>query len=352
MRARASILAIAIGVALVASPAPAQNVVTLRSSARVEPGDPVRLAQLATIRGPDAEALQRVRVLESPRAHLSGGPGHAEIPVTRVRSAIASDGSVPLGRVLIRGRACVVGPRVEKRVPQPEAEAGVGSDRPAPAGPTVRAHVEALIRTLLGARDEELKLTWDEHDASLLSMSTIGRAVHVRRVGSSARMPIAVRLYEGERVVASGTVRVGVRVRRDVLVARSTIRRGESIGPTVVSRQEQWLESDVTPAPVDTTVGLVAAGTIEAGEVITRRATERPILVERGDIVEVHCISGSILIQDRARALDDGREGEAILFESVDGKRRRFAARVDTPGRAVMRVGSAQQQAGEQGATR
>ena len=64
---------------------------------------------------------------------------------------------------------------------------------------------------------------------------------------------------------------------------------------------------------------------------------EAPIVIKRGDLVNIHCISGSILIElQRMRARRDGREGETIEFESADGKRTRLQARVSGPGRAVI----------------
>lgn len=320
--------------------APAQNTVTLHAGVRVAPSGGLSLGDVATVEGPDAQSLAMVEIVGDVATELGASAGGTvRVEVARVRSAIARDGSVPLGRVLIRGLACVIGSAARAKDMTQEASDRESSESVPASGPTVRAEVERLVSKLTGASGADLRLEWDSRDRELLTMSTVGRAVHVRRLGSSAHVPVAVRVYEGERLIAQGTVRVGVRVRRDVLIARGMVRRGEVIGADRVARGEQWVGPGVRPAGHERVIGRVATRTIEAGEVVELGAVERPIAIERGAIVDVHCLSGSILIMDRARALDDGREGDSIRFESVDGKRRRFVARVDSPGRAVVLVG-------------
>jgi len=80
----------------------------------------------------------------------------------------------------------------------------------------------------------------------------------------------------------------------------------------------------------------VLRSVVRPGEPIETSAIEAPILIDRGEIVVVHCIAGTIIIEQRARAKGRGRDGEVIAFESLDSPRRIFSARVSGPGRAVV----------------
>ena len=81
--------------------------------------------------------------------------------------------------------------------------------------------------------------------------------------------------------------------------------------------------------------GAPARIALKPGDTIGRRHVEPPIVVKRGDSVSVRCVAGSIVAKMTARALADGRDGDRIRFEPVNGGKR-FSATVNGPGRAVL----------------
>ncbi|MCA9292865.1 MAG: flagella basal body P-ring formation protein FlgA, partial [Phycisphaerales bacterium] len=64
------------------------------------------------------------------------------------------------------------------------------------------------------------------------------------------------------------------------------------------------------------------------------------LAIRRGDLVQVHCLSGGLVVRGRGRAMANGRVGELIECK-LEGAERSFLARVDGPGRVVMEAVSA-----------
>jgi flagella basal body P-ring formation protein FlgA len=58
------------------------------------------------------------------------------------------------------------------------------------------------------------------------------------------------------------------------------------------------------------------------------------VVIRRGEMVSVDCLSGRVVLRATARALSAGVEGQIIEFK-VPGADRTFTARVAGPGRAV-----------------
>lgn len=329
---------IALAVLLVLVPATAargQTVVQLRAAARVDATGPVTLGRVAMIEGPDAQTLASVVVVESVERELGAGGAHFDLDSDRIRAAIGRDGRVGLGNVVVRSGRCAVVPRASRDA--------VEGDAPEPEEPefdelltdtTVGGVIRREIRRMFRVEERDLRVSFDRLDRELLTMSAIGRAVVVRRTGSSGRLPLAVTVYEDDRIVAGATIRADVRLRRAVLVAAVPIERGATIEASQLTEQTQWLDPGVVPALG--AAGAEARSPIPAGRIVTERMVQAPVAIERGELAIVHCLAGSIVIEEKARALGTARAGEVIEFESVDGLRRRFTARVDAPGRAVL----------------
>lgn len=308
--------------------------VELRRSARVSADMPVRLGDIARLDGA-ATALADVVIVRDPSVRTTGGRSWFEIEIEAVRKAIESSGSTSPGRVALRGGRCAV--RVLEPAGESDASAGASASEPQiiDEGPTVRAQIRRRLARLFGVDPSELRLDFDDRDSALLSMNTLGRTVEIRSLGASDRMPLGVTVYEGDRVAASGTVRVGVLIRRSVLVASEGLRRGATVRADELVREERWVSPGVRPATMDQATGSVARSRLSPGDMIERTDIEPPLVVRRGDVVWVHCVSGSIVLREKARARAQGREGDVIEFESMDSSNRKFSARVDGPGRAV-----------------
>ena len=326
--------------ALAATVAHAQEIV-LRGSVRIEPGRPALLGDVADLSGPGADALARLVVAPDVSALASGW---VRVDAAAVRVAIAAHDETLAELAVIRGTACHVRANalpvavVERPArfaedPAPDARRYVGE-------PTVRGHVATRIAWILGVDPGDLRLSCEGSDADLLATPIADRVVEVQPTGRSDRLPLAVRVYDANGIVASGTVRVGVMVRRRALVASRPMRRGEVVTPADVAADEQWLAPGVRVASRDDAVGAVVRRRLEPGELLTADALEAPIVVNKGDLVTIAAVSPSVVVTEIARATEPGRIGDVVRFESVDGGRRVFAARMSACGRAVAWAGS------------
>jgi flagella basal body P-ring formation protein FlgA len=319
--------------------------VVLRSTARVE-RLPVRLADLAALEGPAALALGDVVITNSG----VGSDAWTLIDAGTVRRVLEDlpAGRVDWTRVTIRGSGThvrlVAPPPLPERVAPP---AGVDAEPGASEAGTVRALVAPKLAALLGVDPSDLRLEFDPRDSELLAMRVEGRTVEIRPTAMSNRMPVAITVYERERIAATGVARVGVEVRREVGVAGRELRRGDVLSPGLFRIDRQWLPPAARPAPPAVLDGATVRTRVRAGEVISAGDVETPPAIRKGDTVFVHAVSGSMVVRRLSRALGDGRVGDVVSFEPADGPasrrgrtREAYRARVSGPGQAVIVQGA------------
>lgn len=303
--------------------ATAQDSITLRPVVRVEDGKPLTLAAVADIAGAEASKLAAVAL----GSYVRG----TSIGIDDVRAALEKSGLANMGRIRLAGASCEVRSSLPTAAPQASA---APTPLPSPATDTVRSHIPARIAEFLGVGVRDIQLTFEPGDAALLDAPLDSLTLSIQPTGSGDRIPLAVRLYDRDRLVAGGSVRVGVLVRRATFVARNPIVRGTSVTDDLFTREDRWLPPSVEPAG-DSAIGQVARARIGGGEVIARADLESPIIVKRGELVTVDCISGGFMVRSTARATEPGREGQVISFQSLNSKNT-FRARMSKPGQAVM----------------
>lgn len=319
--------------AVVVGTARGQTEIRLMTSARVRQ-PPVRVADVAVVEGARAPEIGRVVVRES----VTADP----ITLDEVRRAIRErlDG-LDWGRTAISGGTCmVVGAATRRESPSAE-----DSSRPAPASEmppgTVGSLIAARIAGELGVEPATLRIKFDAR-SEIVNKETTGRTVELNLQGIGDRIPVRVRLYEGDRMVATGNVTAEVEVEREVAVALRGMERGSTVGPEDVRRERRWLRPSETPAAPALLAGQAASRPIREGQVIGEADVRAPIVVSRGDIVVVHCFAGSLHGQLHAKAMAHARDGEMIEFETLEADRkmrRIIAARVNGPGRAIIAIG-------------
>lgn len=321
---------------ILTSTAIAQDAVRLRHLAIVDVQAPVTLAMIADLDGDLAESLGDVVIIESPADELADGAQTARIDVQRVRAALKNSRRCDFSSLLLRGSVCLVRP--EGLAPQRTGTAAPTRVPPRLAGSfpltTVKGHVAAAIARSLDAQPEDVRLTFDPRDARLLATTAVGRTVDASPTGHSDDMPVRFTVYEGDRIVLSESVRVGVSVRREVCVLDATKRRGEQITAGDFNIERRWMRPTDEPVAAADALGLAATAMIKAGKPLMREHAEQPLVAEKGDLVTVHSVSGGIIVQMTARALAEGRDGDVIEFEHLRGGGV-FRARMSGRGRAV-----------------
>jgi flagella basal body P-ring formation protein FlgA len=301
-------------------------------SARAEPGAALTLGDVAVLEGPDAQAMAARVVVpgsERPSAVQS-------VSLEQVRKSLEESGRVNWGRISLRGSQCRVSPP-----PAPPSLIAAAARPGLPASPALddsaclRGAILRRIGQLAQASPTDLHITFAPEDSEFLALPIAGRTAEVKATAMSERLPLAVTLYEGERIVSSRTIRVTALIRRMVPMAADTKRKGDTLDKDDLSPQEQWLPLGASPANPDQLVGAVLRSRITAGQVISTDDVAPPLVANKGDQVTVHCISGGVVVTTRARAMAPAHDGEVIEFQALDSKRR-FSARMNGRGRAVV----------------
>lgn len=331
---------------IAASVARGDDTIALRTSARV--AGEVRLADVAEITGPNTATLGAIVL--SPGV---GEGGWSKLTLDEVRAAVRAAPGVRSARTVFSGSVCSI-----RRISVPEDSSGdhappksEEAQGPPVPGVSVRSLLPGRVAAALGVSPSELRLTFDESDRRLLDTSAEGRIIEAWPTGMGDRLPVAVSVYERDAtgniaLAAQGIVRVGVQIRRTAAVVRGELKRGQVIGPEDVAVEERWLGPSSRPlGPAEVEGAMVRPLRISPGRVLEVGDVEPPIVVRKGQLVSVRCVSGTFVIRTTARAMDNARVGDVVRFQPLDVSDRRdtrsFEARVEGPGRAFSSASAA-----------
>lgn len=324
-------IAVALVLALCANVV-AQDRIILRPAASIS-GNVVRLGDVADVQGP--EMLAEVVIVKDLRAELGRGGEVATIDLPRVRAALEKVPTVNWGRLTLSGVPCrVKTAKTESRAALPARELVAHSDESAP---TLRDQVVTWLAHAFACSHDDLRVTFDEAQGEALDASVVGVATSIRSLGSSDKVSLAITTYRGDVITNSLTIRVAPLIRREVAVASRRIARGEPLTSDVLRPDEQWVPPSVVPIDARSLHGVIARSRIDAGTILRPEHVDQPIVIKKGEIVTIDCVSGGIVVRAMARAMAAARDGEIIAFQYLESKRS-FNARANGPGRAVIVV--------------
>ncbi len=333
------------------------DTIRLKSAAMVEENAAITLSQVAELEGPKAEMLGDL-VIAKTYADLSKN-AWAMLDIEDVRELLQRRDDVAWASLELQGSSVTIRPnrqatpnatpREPTGAPK-KVESIQGSDA---STETVRGQVIAHIADELHATVDDLRLTFETADTRLLDTPLANRTAVVQVLGAGAKVPVAVRVLEGDRTVTGGTIRVGTLVRTSVAVSRRVIGRNEIVEEGHFAVEDRWIAPGMDYAAPSRLVGSSVRQRINAGAIVRESDLEAPEVVSKGDIVAVDCVAGSVVVTQRARALQGGKKGEVIELESLSpkqelaeparggksktksGPKSKFRARIDGPGRAV-----------------
>jgi flagella basal body P-ring formation protein FlgA len=341
--------------------------ITLRSSARIEPDAKVTLGAIAELTGPDASRWRDLTLdvtLAPTREDADDGDrgsGHQDSPnegpprasaadsadadwksvtIDDVRRAIESQPNVHWGKIVLRGSSCAVRRVRPTSIAVPIRPADRENRSDGPIGPTIRSLIESRLAALFDVDDSRIRFEFAADDDRALEAAVDGRIVELQPVGKSDRVSVTARVFDGDRLVMEDKFRVGVEIRRDVVVVGASLRRGEAITDQVAQIESRWMPATSRPASIDGAMGSVARTRLAPGTVVMSADVEEPIVVERGDLVAVDCLAGSVSLRRTLRATASARDGEMVTLQALDS-RKTFRARMNGKGRAVMVIGGA-----------
>lgn len=320
----------------------AQDVVRLRTSATVPASGVVTLGDIATIEGSQADALRTIVLRERAEAGQ-------HIGIDDVRAAMRGAKGVNSGRIALSGAAVALVAPMTAAAPVAPTPASTTEQA---TGARVRDALPAFLAGEFAVLPEDLQLTFSDGDADELDVPLTNRTFTLATQGSSDRVQVHVRVYEGDKLIIASTVRVGVMVRRDVLVATRELSRGTPLDEQTTTRESRWLPVTTRVGKPEEIMGRVAKAVIREGSVIEQRQAEEALVIRKGDLVAVDCISGGVVLRSQMRARQAGKNGDIIELGSLTPARRERSrkgrdaqersqpvvvrARVAGPGRAVV----------------
>lgn len=310
----------------------AQGAITLKPVVRTQMDEPITLGDIALLEGA-AGAHADLAIVPEPGV-TAGADRRLSVTLADVRTKLEQRVPEDAGRFSYTGESCQVILRPKKQPRSQHAPAEPAATTAPALGLTVRDHIEAKLVQTLGVSMGDLELTFEDADAALLASATRGWTVVVEPTGSSSRMPMRITMYDERGEIRDVTLRVGVRILRDIVRTTRALRRGETLTSDDYEIDQAWLAPDVPYVEPTHTGAIRLKRAIGAGEMLTSGHAEMAEVVKRGDIVSVHAISGTIVMRTEARALESGRIGDTIELEPLQTKGR-FAAQVKAPGRVV-----------------
>ena len=314
--------------------------------------EPVRLGDIAAIDSPDAERLGEIIVAPDVRA-LTEGRAWGAIEIDTVR-ALVREHSAGEGRLAINGDRCVIrvvgegrnlgagrmGEKSHEKTREKRRAAVVDITGPA----VVRTLIVRQLSTFLSVEPDQMRLLFDERDEDFLERIERGRRVVVQPMTAptSAVLNVEVRIYAGARLLEKRAVRVHGELFRTVVVLRRELSRDEAITEENAVVEDRWVPfGGRIPAGKEAVFGSVVRKRMRTGTVVHAGDTQPPVLVKRGQIVNVRCLSGLLEIHTQARARANGRLGEMVECR-IDGSKRSFTALVGGAGLVTVSMNALQ----------
>ena len=317
--------------------------------------DSVRLYDQVGVDG-GRVTLQDVAKLEGPAALKHGGlvlmtldqqrGGHT-VTLDMVEDALTEAG-VNWGLVSLGGfNQCRVTRLIEPETLGAEYGQAVAANIETPIGLhttlTLRAMVEQYLAQRIGLEQGELRVDYSDRDAGKLDLPILGRSIEIEPMSQNllGRVPMTVRLYKGRTV--SETIHVNASIRRAMLavVAARDIARGQRFTRDDLSVRVCLIDSDsITPiTDPSLAIGQQATVSLRGGDVLAARAVRPPTLVKRGELVDVRCFIGSLVIRTVGIAAEDGSLESAIRVRN-ESSGDTFLATVTGRRQVVVSIGS------------
>jgi len=276
--------------------------VNLRAEAQIA-GTTVELAEIAEVRGADAESTRRLSELTlgpSPASGIVRGIRREEVAAL----ARAAGVTVSLGGSAV----CRASTKLEKV-----------------AGVELEDAARKALVSLFAGRDVEMEIVRGSTDV-LVPTAESRREVDVdlgRReaLPGSWNVPVDVRI-DGTRV-QTAWIALDVKLFEELPVATRDLRRGEPVDAASWSLKRTLVEgAGPRSAQPEMLFGATCAREISAGTRITEFDVRRDPLVRSGDLVELEVVRGPLRARCRAVARGQGARGDRVEVQSGEGQRR------------------------------
>lgn len=318
-------------------------VIEVREAVQVQ-RETIHLGDVADLQGDAAMRLRDVK-LPAPANWKS-----VTVSLESIRRAI--DARQPnWSRLKLRGpQQCVVTRMASS--PEPTIT-DANAEAPAIAAPmatapavTLRHRVTEHLTQLMGGPEADVKFGFQLTDERSINQDVASLRLEFEPISTVlvGRVPINIRAYRGDQPVQTFRVTVDISRRMNVLVLRRSVARGQVLTADDLQVQELFI-NDLRSDPlteIRAAVGQIALTALRPGTVLGADHIKAPVLVKRGDPVQVRCIAGSIVVTILARATQDGSLGQTISLVN-ERSRETLNARIVGPREAVVAIGAEEQ---------
>jgi flagella basal body P-ring formation protein FlgA len=143
------------------------------------------------------------------------------------------------------------------------------------------------------------------------------------RTPSAGPKTVALQLWIDGDLHRTVHVAFSVSLREPRWVLRKSVVAGEVLDPSMfeLRRVEVTLETANAGVPVEALAGTVTTRPIAASSIVTERDIQRPVVIERGDLVTVVIRSGSIEARELGSAMHEAKIGEMVRVNLQTTKR-------------------------------
>ncbi|MCC6580838.1 MAG: flagellar basal body P-ring formation protein FlgA [Phycisphaeraceae bacterium] len=345
-------------VLIAAAAAAANDVIRVRDQAAVA-GDCVKLGDVAALEGETAHSLAGVELVQ-----LDKNQSNLDLTLDQIQDSLRKRG-VNLAMLRISGFARC---RVQRQAPaeaaacqadscprtttvrrDATAELPPATTTPAIANPMQRVDVNTSVTMLdqvtaqLAQRAQAplsaMTITFNDGDRQRLMVPVLDQKLEVEPLsgGTLGRIPLTVRRWRGQEMLEE--IRVTADVSRTMLavVAVKTLRKGQTIASGDVDVQEMMVRDDsIRPVQeAKKVIGQMALRPMRVGQIVDESEIDAPLMVHRGDLVTVRCLSGQLVVRGVARAVEDGAEGHVINLRN-ERSNQTFTGRVAAPREVVV----------------
>ena len=154
----------------------------------------------------------------------------------------------------------------------------------------------------------------------------------------NSNMLVRVHFQSGEKSLGDTSLLIRAQLIREVWVARNPIARSETFDPSQLDTREiDALRERDTVSISDGSADLTFNRPVQAGAVLTWRDVSRRALVRKGDVIDVSAVDGTLSINMKALAMENGAAGETVRVRNLDSKKE-FTALVTGQARAQVRL--------------
>jgi flagella basal body P-ring formation protein FlgA len=310
------------------------DTIQLKRSIRLAPGvTAVTLGDVAILDGPTAQALAKTVVAEGMDTAAA-----QTIGVSTIRLALTAAGA-HWGHIDLSGHAVAIrpAPRPAAGVPLAMSPLTINVPKVLVRGGsiatvattetmTIAGEVAMLLAKQTGLAMDHVRVSFGKTSRDILQQSTQGRRIEIRpRSSMTGADRVAVEAIEWSdgRIIRRDAIDAHVAICIPTATATATLRRGHHLVASDFTLTDIWTTPAQAPflAQEHDLSGRTIAIQVDEDAVIRRRDLVTPTVINRGDIVTVHCLVGSVVIRMKATA-----QGKASLGDTVELRRGRHEA--------------------------